>query len=129
MNTAILFGVAVVPTIIGLVEVCKRAGLPSQFAPALAVLYGILAAVAEVLAGTYTWIPAVFLGISFGLSASGLYSGVKTALWAVTSNEPGAMSPEPASTAHGSQPTAQSSQLTNAAAAPVHIDPPAAPPA
>jgi hypothetical protein len=78
MNTQILFGIAVVPAVVGLVEVCKDLGLPSRAAPAAAVVFGVLAALAQLYAGTWPWIQAVVLGVSLGLSACGLYSGVKT---------------------------------------------------
>src|SRR5947209_9239020 len=80
MNNQILFGIAVIPAVIGLVEVCKTLGLPTRAAPALAVAFGVLAALAQLEAGTWPWIQAVVLGVSFGLSASGLYAGVKTTI-------------------------------------------------
>lgn len=88
MNNQILFGIAVIPAVIGLVEVCKTLGLPTRAAPALAVAFGVLAALAQLEAGTWPWIQAVVLGVSFGLSASGLYAGVKTVLPALTSAPP-----------------------------------------
>jgi hypothetical protein len=78
MNTQILFGVAVVPAVVGLVEVCKDLGLPTRAAPAAAVAFGILAALAQIYAGTWPWIQAVVLGVALGLAAAGLYSGDKT---------------------------------------------------
>ena len=62
-----------VPIIIGLVEVAKRAGLTDRYAPALAVVLG--------LAGGFAIksdpVEAVFFGVATGLSSCGLYSGVK----------------------------------------------------
>jgi hypothetical protein len=91
MNPQLLYGIAVVPTIVGLVQVSKNAGLPSNLAPAAAVALGILAGLAEwaptgqAIGQTLTvsWPQAVVLGISFGLSATGLYSGGQTTLSAV----------------------------------------------
>src|SRR5579884_1084041 len=79
MTTAtLLFGVAVIPAIVGLTQVAKDAGIPSTFAPGIAVVLGILAGLAQLYAGTWPWIQAVVLGITFGLSACGLYAGAKT---------------------------------------------------
>ena len=78
MNNQLLFGVVVVPAVIGLVEVLKQAGLPSKFAPIAAVSFGILAGFAQLEAGKLPWIPAVVIGVSLGLSAVGLYSGISS---------------------------------------------------
>lgn len=96
MNTQLLFGVAVVPAVIGLVEVCKDLGLPTRAAPAAAVCFGVLAALAQLYAGTWPWIQAVVLGVSLGLSACGLYSGVRT----VISSQSSVLSSQVASTHH-----------------------------
>jgi hypothetical protein len=88
VNTQLLFGIAVVPAIVGLVEVGKDLGVPTRVAPALAVLFGILAGLAQLYAGQWPWIQAVVLGISLGLSACGLYSGAKTVIQKVTTNVP-----------------------------------------
>jgi hypothetical protein len=80
VSTQILFGIAVVPAIVGLVEVCKDLGLPTRAAPACSVIFGVLAAFAQFYAGTWPWIQAAVLGIALGLSAAGLYSGVKTVI-------------------------------------------------
>jgi hypothetical protein len=78
LNTQILFGVAVVPAVVGLVQVSKDLGLPTRAAPAAAVLFGVLASLAQLYAGTWPWVQAVTLGVALGLSACGLYSGAKT---------------------------------------------------
>jgi hypothetical protein len=80
MNSQELFGIFVVPAIIGLVEVCKDLGLPTKAAPALSVLFGVLAALAQLFSGQWPWIQAAVCGIALGLSACGLYAGVKTVL-------------------------------------------------
>ena len=66
MNTII------VPVIIGLVAVATRVGLPTRFAPLLAVVLGVLS----------MWVSDVTLlqGIIFGLSSSGLYDVAKTTI-------------------------------------------------
>lgn len=71
------------PVIVGVVEVAKRAGLPTRFAPAFAIVAGILAAVLLAwgnVVGGYEGNPArvAFGGVLAGLMAMGLYSGGKT---------------------------------------------------
>lgn len=78
MNETTLFGVTIVPAIVGLVQVCKDAGLPPRFAPAVAVGFGIVAGVAQVLTARFPLMGGVALGVSFGLSAAGLYDTART---------------------------------------------------
>lgn len=59
----------IVPVIIGLVEVFKKLGMPSKFAPLVAVVLGALSVL--IVANPF------LVGIIYGLTACGLYSGVK----------------------------------------------------
>jgi hypothetical protein len=77
-----VYGVASVPAIIGLVEAAKRLGLPSTWAPALAVVLGILAGAAVLAGPGQPWIQPVVQGIALGLSAAGLYAGTSTVVTA-----------------------------------------------
>jgi hypothetical protein len=69
-----LYGVAVVPFIMAIVEGVKRAGFPAKWSPVLSVGLGIggglLIHPGDVAQG-------VVIGIVLGLTASGLYSGAK----------------------------------------------------
>lgn len=129
MNTQILFGVAVVPAVVGLVEVCKDLGLPTRAAPAAAVVFGVLAALAQIYAGTWPWIQAVVLGIALGLSACGLYSGAKTV--AAKAMGDATPAPEPAPAPSAASPAATTPVGAAALGGPVSIreivptDPPA----
>ncbi len=78
MDTTLIYGIAAVPAIVGMVQVFKDMGVPSNFAPALAVVFGIIAGLAELYGNHLAWIPAAVTGIALGLSAVGLYSGAKT---------------------------------------------------
>ena len=78
MDTTLLFGIAVIPAIVGLVQVAKDLGVPSNFAPAIAVVFGLAAGFAQFYAGQLPWISAAITGIALGLSAVGLYAGAKT---------------------------------------------------
>ncbi|HLJ67755.1 MAG TPA: hypothetical protein VKX16_10395 [Chloroflexota bacterium] len=135
MNTALLFGIAVVPAVIGLTQVFKLAGLPSRFAPAIAICFGIAAALAEQYQAQLPWVQAVVVGVALGLSAVGLYSTGATWIRAGQNGTAGAASfttpaiqALPPSSAVLSQPT-QSQVASNAAGAPIssEIAPPAGP--
>ena len=73
----VVHGVSLQLAIIGLVELAKRAGLPSRYAPVLSLICGLLA-------GLLYYGPdlrqAILYGVALGLMASGLYSGGKTLL-------------------------------------------------
>ncbi len=66
--------VALVPIVMALVEIVRNIGLKTQYAPLLAVILGVLGACGL---GGFSF-PIALSGIVVGLSASGLYSGVKT---------------------------------------------------
>ena len=74
-------GVVIVPVIIGLVEMGKRLGLRTAYAAPLAVGLGLLISVGSTVAadlpGGGAATDAVLRGLALGLSASGLYSGVR----------------------------------------------------
>lgn len=72
-----IYDVALVPLVMGLVQVAKALGLSNKFAPLVAVILGIVLGVAttpdDVLKG-------IIVGIAVGLSAVGLYSGTKNTI-------------------------------------------------
>ena len=67
--------------IVALVEGAKRLGVPSRWAPLIAVTLGVACGVvgqlAAVLPAVQAWYGAVGGGVVIGLSAAGLYSGAK----------------------------------------------------
>lgn len=65
-----------VPIVIALVQVARKMGLPTRYAPLLAIVFG---AAGTVGLGVIDF-PTVLQGIVVGLTASGLYSGVNTTL-------------------------------------------------
>jgi len=77
-------GVLAVPLIIGLVEAAKRMGMDVVWATPLAIMCGLVLSVgyeaARQTAGGEVWLNAILWGFALGLSASGLYSGAKTAI-------------------------------------------------
>lgn len=63
-----------IPIILGIVEAAKRVGLNAAYAPILSIVLGV----AFSLLTQGLSVPSAMLGISWGLMASGLYSGAKT---------------------------------------------------
>jgi len=70
-----IYDVAIIPLIVGLVELAKKLGLPNKFAAVLSAVLGVVIGLVYVAPND----PAkgVLVGLSMGLAASGLYSGVK----------------------------------------------------
>ncbi|KYD16278.1 hypothetical protein [Caldibacillus debilis] len=69
-----IYDVAIIPLIIGAVELMKRMGLPAKYSPFAALALGLTVGL------VYLDAPIkerILVGIMFGLSASGLYSGTK----------------------------------------------------
>lgn len=66
---------ALLPLILGLVQVGLQLGLPKKFSPVLAIALGILAGIFYLYPGNYSM--GVLIGVSLGLGAVGLHSGVK----------------------------------------------------
>ena len=66
----------IIAIILGLTEVIKKLGLKSRFAPAVAVVIGIIASCV-----TYGFSgQSAFLGVLLSLTAMGMFSGVKTSV-------------------------------------------------
>lgn len=79
-----LFGVLLIPLIIGLVEAFKRSGLSVTWAAPVAIGLGLAASLGyQATQGASVpadWYRSVLWGLALGLSASGLYSGTKKAI-------------------------------------------------
>lgn len=69
-----LYGVALVPLILALVEMAKRIGLPEKWSPVLSVVLGLVGGFLLFLDDP---IQGAVVGLALGLSATGLYSGTK----------------------------------------------------
>lgn len=71
------FDIALVPVIIGLIEIAKQVGLPAKWSPVAAIIIGIIVGCVYVADS-----PAegILVGLTMGLAASGLYSGVKNVI-------------------------------------------------
>ncbi|MCQ6273929.1 hypothetical protein JMM81_02915 [Bacillus sp. V3B] len=67
------FNLVVIPIIIGIVEVIKRAGLPIKYSPLVSLVLGLFFGVFYV----ESFKAGIIIGLMTGLSATGLYSGSK----------------------------------------------------
>lgn len=70
-----VYNVAIIPLIVGLVELAKKLGLPDKFAAVLSAILGVVIGLVYVAPDDPA--KAILVGLSMGLAASGLYSGVK----------------------------------------------------
>lgn len=75
--TLLLAPSAQVALVIGLAEVCKRLGLPSRFIPLVDVGLGLLSGVGVYGTMGYDLMTSIVIGLAVGLSACGLFSGIK----------------------------------------------------
>jgi ABC-type uncharacterized transport system permease subunit len=67
------FQLVIIPIIIGVVEVLKRAGLPNKYSPVVSLLLGVIFGFLYV----QPLLDGMIVGLVVGLSATGLYSGSK----------------------------------------------------
>lgn len=73
-----VYDVAIIPLIVGVVELLKQLGLPTKFSALVAAILGIVIGVVYVAPGDI--LRGLLIGLSLGLAASGLYSGVKNTI-------------------------------------------------
>lgn len=79
--TYLLSPVAQIALIMGLAEVAKRLGLNKKFIPLFDLAIGIISGVCIYgVALKYGVVNGILLGIALGLSACGLFSGIKNTL-------------------------------------------------
>jgi hypothetical protein len=79
ITNAVLSGTAIIPIIVALVQMFKMTTwIQDRFAPFLSVALGILLAFLFGENFGHNWSHIIFTGIIYGLSSSGLYSGIKT---------------------------------------------------
>jgi hypothetical protein len=74
METSI-YGLSLVPIVIGLVQVFRGFGVPTQFLPLTSIFLGILLGVIYV--APDDWKKGILVGIWVGLGATGMHSGIK----------------------------------------------------
>ncbi len=66
----------IIPVILGLVQVAKKAGLATRYSPLMSVLLGAVAGYLYIFQST----TGVLFGIVAGLSACGMWSSVRTTM-------------------------------------------------
>lgn len=69
-----MYDIAIIPLILGIVELFKRGGLPVKYSPFVAVTVGLLFGIFYINADIKQ---GIIVGLMLGLSATGLYSGSK----------------------------------------------------
>ncbi len=70
-----IYNVAIIPLIVGVVELAKQIGLPNKFSAVLSAILGVVIGLVYIAPENPP--KAILVGLSVGLAASGLYSGVK----------------------------------------------------
>lgn len=78
------YDIALLPVIIGLVELLKKLGLPEKFSALASLILGVACGFIYVAPGDPA--QAVLTGVVLGLSACGLYSGTKNTIEGVKKN-------------------------------------------
>jgi uncharacterized membrane protein YfbV (UPF0208 family) len=68
-------GIALIPLVIGLSEVLKKIGFNQKFIPVVNLIFGLAVGIVFINPGDIK--AGIIQGLFIGLSASGLYSGVK----------------------------------------------------
>ena len=71
-------GIAIIPLLIGILEVFKKLGLREKYVPIFSLVIGIGLGIALFAAGDLK--AGIIQGIYIGLSAVGLYSGTKNTI-------------------------------------------------
>lgn len=73
-----IYDVVLIPLIMGIVELFKKAGVSKKILPLIALVIGI--AIGVVYVANFDWKQGVLVGTMLGLAASGLYSSSKNTL-------------------------------------------------
>ena len=71
-------GIAIIPLLIGILEIFKKVGVNEKYIPVISVIAGIGLGIALFAAGDFK--AGIIQGIYIGLSAVGLYSGTKNTI-------------------------------------------------
>jgi hypothetical protein len=80
-----IYDVAIIPLIVGVVELFKTLGLPTKFSALVAAVLGV--AIGIVYVAPENIPEGILIGLSLGLAAAGLYSGIKNTVEGVKKSE------------------------------------------
>lgn len=73
----LLYGVPVVGLVMALVKIAREGGLPTKYAPALAILLGLLGGVGIAYQNGNELISGAVIGLVIGASSAGFYDAAK----------------------------------------------------
>jgi len=74
-----VYGIALVPVIVGLSELLKKSGVPKKFTPVTSVLLGLVFGITYLAPGDIK--QGILFGLVLGLSAVGLFSSTKNTVF------------------------------------------------
>lgn len=77
VNQYLLYGIPAITIIIVLVRVAREVGLPSKYAPAASILFGILVGMGMAYENSTSWAAGLVIGIMLGATACGIYDAGK----------------------------------------------------
>lgn len=72
-----VYGVALLPIIIGLVEIVKQFNIPKKYMPIISIVIAEAISLLFLMNGDTDYQKAILIGLQMGLAAVGLHSGVK----------------------------------------------------
>lgn len=77
VNIYLLYGVPVVGLVMALVRLAREVGLPTKYAPALALVLGVIGGIAIAYEGGMAYVQGAVIGLVIGAAASGFYDNAK----------------------------------------------------
>jgi len=87
ISTYLLYGVPVVGLVMALVKIAREIGLPTKFAPALAIVLGVAGGLGIACQGGTDLVGGAVIGLVIGASASGFYDAAKFTSSTTTTTE------------------------------------------
>lgn len=72
-----VYGIALLPIIIGLVQLVKGFRIPNKYMPIVSIIIAEAISIFFMMNGDTDYKKAILVGLQLGLAATGLYSGVK----------------------------------------------------
>ena len=77
VNIYLLYGVPIVGLIMALVKIAREVGLPTKFAPALALLLGMVGGMAIAYQNGLVYVNGAVIGLVIGAASAGFYDSAK----------------------------------------------------
>lgn len=85
MDQFSVYGLALVPVVVGLTELLKKVGVPKSIIPVASIVLGLLFSFFYLAPGDPK--KAILIGLVLGLSSIGLYSGTKNTYYKIKNRE------------------------------------------